>query len=81
MNDEKDSIPFALGDGGAWAKIKHIPHETCEAIRDMDFETFKNFMYDQGIYIEPDEFKITPEIEELQTVKRHTGKYGKRRKP
>jgi len=80
MNDEKDSVPFALGDGGAWAKLRNIPHETGEAIRDMDFETFRNFMYDQGIYIEPDEFKITPEIEELQTVKRHHGKYRKRRK-
>jgi hypothetical protein len=81
MNDEKDSIPFALADRGAWHKIRVIPGETCEAIRDMDFETFKNFMYDQGIYIEPDEFQITPELEELQTVKRHVGKYGKRGKP
>ena len=80
MNDDKDSRAFALADFGAWHKIRTIPHETCEAIQTMEFEAFKNFMYDQKIYIEPDEYKITPELEELQRVKRHKGKYGKREK-
>ena len=59
MNDEKDSFPFALGDGVAWKQVRDNPHVLLSAARMMEFETFKDHMQSLGVDIETDEITVS----------------------
>ncbi len=52
MDDERESFPYALGDGVAWRKVREMPDEVLDAARKMDVQSFREFMSDRGVFLE-----------------------------
>jgi hypothetical protein len=78
MNDERDSLPFALGDGVAWKKVRENQHDFLNAARNMDFQAFKDHIQSLGVDIETDEISISEIFARLAEQKTITPKNKKR---
>ena len=67
-NDEKDSLPFALLDAVAWRKARNIPHDTLEAMRELSFDGFRDYMASKKIFIEPDELSALDVVTKRESI-------------
>lgn len=52
MDDDRESFPYALGDGVAWKKVREMSDEVLNAARNMDIQSFREFMSDRGVFLE-----------------------------
>jgi hypothetical protein len=55
LNEDRESMPFAMFDGEAWRKARKLPVEVLTAIEQLGFKSFRDWAGAHGIYIEREE--------------------------